>query len=434
MRAGGIPLSSTGITRGFAVLKHRDFTLYLCARFLSAIATQMLIVAVGWQVYHITGRVMDLGFIGLSQFVPFLCLSLFAGHAADQYDRRLIITLCQLIGLTCALLLLGLTLAKVTSIAPIYLVLALLGVSRAFQMPATQSFIPNLVPLRSLPNAIAVSSSTFQVATIAGPSIGGIVYAFGASVHGVYGGAAWVYGTAATALASALALLLLLRIRRLPADRQEATWSSLLEGLRFVWRRKVVLGAISMDLFAVLFGGATALLPAFTKDVLHAGPEVFGFLRAAPGVGAGLTALWLAWRPVNRRVGVHMFGGVALFGVATVVFGLTSRFWVALIALVLLGAGDMVSVFIRHLLVQLETPDGIRGRVSAVNSVFIGASNELGEFESGFTAAWLGLVPAIVAGGVVTLAVTVTWAAWLFPRLWRLQTFEQLKDPASNGT
>jgi hypothetical protein len=201
-----------------------------------------------------------------------------------------------------------------------------------------------------------------------------------------------------------------------------------------VWRQKTVLGAISLDLFAVLFGGATALLPAFTRDVLHAGPDIFGYLRAAPGIGAGLCALRLTFKPITRRIGVHMFAGVALFGAATVVFGVTHRFWVAMAALAALGAGDMVSVFIRNLLVQLETPDAIRGRVSAVNSVFIGASNELGEFESGFTAAWFGLVPAIVSGGVVTLVVAGLWAGILFPRLWRLQTFDQLKDNTANAT
>jgi MFS family permease len=421
-------LNSAGITRGFAVLRQRDFTLYLIARFLSSIATQMLIVAVGWQVYHITGRVLDLGLIGLSQFLPFLCLSLFAGHAADQFDRRLIICLCQSLFFICAALLLALALVKVAAVWPIYAVLALLGVSRAFQMPATQSFLPNIVPLASLGNAVALSSSTFQVATIAGPSIGGIVYALGATGQGIHSGAAWVYGAAAGLLALSLGLLLSIKTRRIATDRSAATWTTLLEGLRFVWRRKMVLGAISLDLFAVLFGGASALLPAFTKDVLHAGPEVFGYLRAAPGIGAGLTAVWLTLRPVTRRVGVRMFVGVALFGLATVVFGLTHRFWVAMLALLVLGAGDMFSVYIRQLLVQLETPDAIRGRVSAVNSVFIGASNELGEFESGLTAAWFGLVPAIVAGGVVTLAVTVLWAGVLFPQLWRLQTFEQLKD------
>ena len=388
----------------------------------------MTIIAVGWQVYHITGRVLDLGFIGLSQFVPFLCLSLLAGHVADQFDRRWIIASCLLAFLICALLLLMFALERTTAVWPIYLVLAVLGMARAFQMPAAQSFVPNIVPLSSLGNAIALSASLFQVATIAGPSIGGVVYAFGEVAHGAHRGAAWVYGVVAAVLALSLVMMLLVKTRRVGSDRTAATWDSLLMGLRFVWSRKTVLGAISLDLFAVLFGGATALLPAYTKDVLHAGPDVFGYLRAAPGVGAGLMALVLTLRPVTRRVGVYMFGGVALFGLATVVFGLTERFWVAMIALTLLGAGDMISVFIRTLLVQLETPDDIRGRVSAVNSVFIGASNELGEFESGFTAAWFGLVPAIVVGGVVTLVVTAVWAGVLFPRLWRLQTFEQLKD------
>ncbi len=415
-------------------MKQRDFALYLGARFLSSIASQMLIIAVGWQVYHITGRVLDLGLIGLSQFLPFLCLSLPAGHAADRFDRRRIIQLCLCTLLACALLLLTFALARVGTVAPIYAALALLGIARAFLMPATQSFVPNIVPLASLGNAIALSSSAFQVATIAGPSIGGIVYAFGESSSGTGQGAGWVYGCAAALLLAAAVMMLFVSRRPGPPNRTAATWNSVLEGLHFVWRRKTVLGAISLDLFAVLFGGATALLPAYTKDVLNAGPDVFGYLRAAPGVGAGLTALLLALRPPTRHVGVYMFGGVALFGLSTVVFGLTDRFMVAIVALGLLGAGDMVSVYIRGLLVQLETPDQIRGRVSAVNSMFIGASNELGEFESGLTAAWFGLIPAIVVGGVVTLAVTVVWAGILFPRLWRLQTFEQLKDAGSDGT
>ncbi len=395
---------------------------------------QMLIIAVGWQVYYITGRVLDLGLIGLSQFVPFLCLSLFAGHVADQFERRRIMTLCLLTFLICMALLLAFALGRMRLVWPIYCVLALFGIARAFQTPAAQSFVPNIVPPSSFRSAIALGSSTFQVATIVGPSVGGIVYAFGAVSHGTDGGAAWVYGVASFLLAVSIFLTIAIRPRPVTANRAPPTWSALLEGARFVWHREPVLGAISLDLFAVLFGGATALLPAYTTDVLHAGPDVFGYLRAAPGMGAGLTALCLTLWPVSRRVGVYMFGGVALFGVATVVFGLTNKLWVAMSALVLLGIGDMVSVYIRHLLVQLETPDEIRGRVSAVNSVFIGASNELGEFESGFTAAWFGLVPAIVAGGVVTLAVTALWAGVLFPRLWRLQTFEQLKDDASNGT
>jgi hypothetical protein len=264
--------------------------------------------------------------------------------------------------------------------------------------------------------------------------MGGIVYAAGESWGGVQGGAEWVYGGAAIFLLISVVLMLRVRKRSDVRVHSAVSWYSLLEGLRFVWRRKTVLGAISLDLFAVLFGGAAALLPAFTQDVLHAGPAVFGWLRAGPGIGAGLCGVWLAFRPVKRHVGVYMFTGVAVFGAAVVVFGLTQRFWVAMVCLVLLGAGDMVSVFIRLLLVQIETPDVIRGRVSAVNSVFIGASNELGEFESGVTASWFGLVPAIVLGGVVTLLVAGLWARVLFPALWRLQTFEQLKDDHANGT
>jgi len=407
-------LNSPGAAGGFAVLKQRDFTLYLCARLFSSIAAQMLIVAVGWQVYKLTGRVLDLGLIGLSQFLPFLCLSLFAGHAADRLDRRLIISLCLATYLICALLLLLFALGRLGSTVPIFGVLALLGIARAFLAPASQSFLPNIVPVGAL------------VATIAGPSIGGMVYAFGDSE--------WVYGGAAGLLLLSLVMLLAVKSRPVAIVRSAVSMGSMLEGLRFVWRRKTVLGAISLDLFAVLFGGATALLPAFTRDVLHAGPDIFGYLRAAPGIGAGLCALRLIFKPITHRIGVHMFAGVGLFGAATVVFGVTRRFWVAMAALVVLGAGDMVSVFIRNLLVQLETPDAIRGRVSAVNSVFIGASNELGEFESGFTAAWFGLVPAIVSGGVVTLLVAGLWAGILFPRLWRLQTFDQLKDTLANAT
>jgi MFS family permease len=421
-------LSSKSVTGGFAVLKNRDFTLYLCARFCSSIAAQMIIMAVGWQVYHLTGRVLDLGLIGLSQFLPFLSLVLFAGHAADQFDRRLIILICLCAHGICAFLLLAFALGDLKSTLPIFAVLGVLGVARAFQLPASQSFVPTIVPAASLRNALAVNSSANQVATIAGPSAGGVLYALAETGLGRTSGAEMVYGAAAILLVAAVVTVLLVRKRRAPCVRSAVSWGSLLAGLGFIWRRKTVLGAISLDLFAVLFGGATALLPAFTRDVLHAGPEVFGYLRAAPGLGAGATALWLAFRPVSRQVGMTMFAGVAAFGVATVVLGLTRTFWVAMTALVILGIGDMISVFIRSLLVQLETPDEIRGRVSAVNSVFIGASNELGEFESGFTAAWFGLVPAIVVGGAATLVVTFLWARVFFPVLWHMQTFEQLKE------
>jgi MFS family permease len=265
------------------------------------------------------------------------------------------------------------------------------------------------------------------VATIAGPSVGGVLYALAEPSRMPGGGAGLVYAAAGVLLIAAMTMLALVRARRAGGGLVAISWESLLEGLKFVWRRKTVLGAISLDLFAVLLGGATALLPAFTRDVLHAGPVVFGLLRTAPGVGAGLTALVLAFQPIRRHVGLCMFAGVGCFGAMTVIFGLTTRFWVALAALAILGASDMVSVFIRSVLVQMETPDQIRGRVSAVNAIFIGASNELGEFESGVTAAWLGLVPAIVAGGVATLSVALLWAYALFPRLRRLQSFADLK-------
>jgi MFS family permease len=426
-------MSSTAAAGGFAVLKNRDFTLYLCARFFATIATQMVIMAVGWQVYHITGSLLDLGLIGLSQFLPFLCLVLFSGHVADQFDRRLILLICLCSYTACAIALLGFAAIKITTTLPIFGVLAVYGVSRAFLLPATQSFLPTIVPMASLRNALPLTSGTNQVATIAGPSIGGILYAIAGAGLGHNSGAGVVYAAAAVLLLIAITMIALIRKRRLPSNRTLLSWTVLLQGLRFVWHRKTVLGAISLDLFAVLFGGATALLPAYTRDVLHAGPEVFGYLRAAPGIGAGVTAMWLAFRPVSRHVGATMFAGVAAFGAATVVLGLTERFWVAMLALVILGIGDMISVFIRSLLVQLETPDEIRGRVSAVNAVFIGASNELGEFESGTTAAWFGLVPAIIVGGVATLLVAILWARVLFPRLWRMQTFEQLKELKSDG-
>ena len=422
------------MTRGFAVLENRDFRLYLSSRFFASIATQMVVMAVGWQVYHITGRVLDLGLIGLSQFLPFLCLVLVSGHVADQFDRRMIIIVGHCAYATCTLLLLGFAWLNVRSTLPIFGVLAILGVTRAFQMPAAQSFLPTIVPSEILRNALAVNSSAGQVAAILGPSIGGVVYAIGEGRFGRNSGAGVVYGAAAILLLVAIILVLQIQKRRAPAARSVLAWSTLLQGLHFVWHRKTVLGAISLDLFAVLFGGATALLPAYTRDVLHAGPEVFGYLRAAPGIGAGVTAVWLAFRPISRRVGITMFAGVGAFGLATVVLGLTHIFWVAMIALVVLGVGDMISVFVRSLLVQLQTPDEIRGRVSAVTSVFIGASNELGEFESGTTAAWFGLVPAIVIGGVATMIVTVLWARVFFPALWRMQTFEHLKGQQIDGS
>jgi len=367
--------------------------------------------------------------IGLAQFAPFVVLVLPAGEVADRYDRRRIITACLGLQLVCSLFLLAFSFSRLGAVWPIFAALTLFGTARAFMMPASQAILMNIVPPESFGRAVALNSSMFHIAVIVGPVVGGFLY---------LGGPTLVYAVVAVLLTLSIALMLLVKSTRAPAAKREpASLASVLEGLRFVWSRPVVLGAISLDLFAVLFGGAVALLPAYAHDVLHADSTGLGLLRAAPGIGASLTSLVLAARPPKRHVGVWMFGGVAVFGLATFWLGQTDRLAVAMIALFLTGAGDMVSVYVRHILVQLETPDSIRGRVSAVNAVFIGASNELGEFESGLVAAWLGLLPAIVAGGLATLAVTVLWA-WRFPSLSRMDRFPELgndpKPTSSGGT
>jgi MFS family permease len=351
-----------------------------------------------------------------------------AGHAADRFNRRRILALCYATQVLCALLLLAFTLSGVHIVWPVFAVMVLFGIARAFSMPSSQSIVPTLVPIESFGNAVALSSSSFQIATIVGPTLGGILYLAGPQT---------VYGVVAGLLAIASVLMSVAKGRpvnsasvavtsqpgsALPDPAAEKSWHTVLEGLRFVRSRPVVLGAISRDLFAVLLGGATALLPAYARDVLHVGPTGLGLLRTAPAVGAALAGIVLAFSPMVRYVGRWMFAGVALFGIATVVFGLSHIFIVSLLALLVLGTGDMVSVYIRHMLVQLETPDAIRGRVSAVNGVFIGASNELGEFESGLTAAWFGLVPAVVIGGVATLLIAGLWMRF-FPALRAVDRF-----------
>jgi len=398
-----------------AVLRNRDFTRFIAARFLATLAVQMQTVAVGWQVYEVTRNPLDLGLVGLSQFLPFVLLVLPAGHLADSRDRRRILAVCFALECVCALLLLAFAARGLDSARPVFAVMVLFGVARAFAMPTGQALLPNLVPRAQFGTAVALNSSTWQVATIAGPSLGGLVYLAGPSV---------VYGTVAALLAASVLMVLGLRT----GGRDEARsveppgWQALLSGLRFVRSKRLVLGAISLDLFAVLFGGATALLPVYAADVLHVGPAGLGWLRTAPGIGAALCGIALGVLPIARQVGRWMFGGVIVYGLATLVFGFSTVLWLSLVALVVMGAGDMVSVYVRHLLVQLETPDDIRGRVSAVNAVFIGASNELGEFESGVTAAWFGTVPAVIVGGCATLVVAGVW--WRrFPELSRMDRF-----------
>lgn len=375
----------------------------------------MQTVAVGWQVYELTRDPLDLGLIGLSQFLPFVVLVLPAGHVADRHDRQKLLAGCFALEMVCALLLLAFTLSGLAVAWPVFAVMVLFGIARAFSMPAGQALLPNVVPPALFSRAVAVNSSTWQLSTIAGPALGGVVYLAGPDT---------VYASVAALLAAATLLMAKVRAPRPPRLEETVTLGSLLEGLRFVYRRKVVFGAISLDLFAVFFGGATALLPAYASDILEVGPDGLGLMRAAPGVGAAIVAGALAWRPITRRVGPTMLWGVAVFGVATVVFGLSENFALSLLALGVLGAADMVSVYVRHMLVQLETPDAIRGRVSAVSAVFIGASNELGDFESGVTAAWWGVRPAVVVGGLVSVAIAAGWAR-AFPSLRSLDRFPE---------
>lgn len=394
-------------------LKHRDFALYAGARTLATLAWQMLTVAVGWQVYAITQDPLALGYTGLVQFVPFVCLVLPAGQLADLADRRLVLIGAYACEVLSASVMLWFTLSAQTEVWPVYCAMALFGAGRALWMPTGQAIMPNLVPAAIFPRALALNSTIHQAAAIAGPSVGGLLYLLGPAV---------VYGVVFVFLL--LAMLFVIAIRPMPpaARVRRWHWREALEGLDFVRRRRTVLGALSLDLFAVLFGGATALLPIFAADVLHVGPAGLGILRTAPGVGAVLTAMLLAAHPITRHVGRWMLGGVALYGLSTLVFGASTHVGLSLVALFVLGAGDMVSIYIRHMLVQLETPDSIRGRVSAVNAIFIGSSNELGEFESGLTAKLFGLVPSVLLGGTATLAV-VAGCMKAFPELRTMDRF-----------
>ncbi|HJP72561.1 MAG TPA: MFS transporter [Candidatus Limnocylindria bacterium] len=413
-------MSTDPVEGRFTVLRHPDLRRYLTARFIASIATQVQTVAVGWQVFRVTGDPFDLGMVALSQFLPFVLLILPAGHVADRYDRRRIQLVTYVLLTACAAALLTLALAGITDTGPVFGVMVLFGIARAFNHPVGQALLPNLAPISLFPRAVAVNSSLGQVATIAGPAIGGALVLFGEHV---------AYALSLVLLITAVVLVAGLRGGgRTEASAEPVSWAALLSGINFVRSRPIVLGSISLDLFAVLFGGAEALLPIYAGEILDVGPVGLGVLRASPAVGAGVLAAVVAVRPIRRNVGRWMFGGVIVFGIATMVFGVSTSFPLSVAALVVMGAGDMVSVYIRHLLVQLETPDAIRGRVSAVNSVFIGASNELGEFESGVTASWWGIVPAVVVGGAATLAVAASWTR-LFPVLRRLDRFPEPEGP-----
>ncbi|HEY1836553.1 MAG TPA: MFS transporter [Rhizomicrobium sp.] len=391
-----------------AIYRGRDFSFYVSARFLSTVAMQVQSVAIGWQIYAITRSTLALGLVGLCEFVPMFLLTLPAGEIADRFDQRRVLALTQIAEAVCAGLFLLFSLTQPHNALPFYGVLVLFGAARGFSGPSGQSLLAFVVPPEKLGRAIALGSSAFTTAVIAGPALGGFLFVFGPGA---------TYGICLAGFVFSGVLYSRLGGRRVVHSASEVSrWERVKEGIRFVRNRPVVLGAMSLDLFAVLLGGAVALLPVFARDILHVGSVGLGLLRSAPAVGAALTAFSLSRWPVTRNSGAKMFAAVAIFGVATVVFGLSRNFYLSWLALFVTGATDMISVFVRSTLIQFATPDPVRGRVSAVNMLFIGASNELGEFESGLTAAWLGTVPAVILGGIGTLAVVAIWM-WLFPPL-----------------
>ena len=404
MNSGAIAVSTPPARALFA---HRGFALFFSVRGLSSFAYQIAAVAIGWQVYALTHSAFDLGLIGLMQFLPVFFLTFFAGHAADRYERRRVVQICQAVEAAVSAFFAAGTFMHWLTVPEIFAAVTLMGASRAFESPAMSALLPGIAPTGMLQKATALTSSVFQMATITGPALGGIVYAISPGVPYVIMAAGWGI--------SAL-LLGLIHVERPVVPKEPPSFKDLFAGVAFVRHNPAILGTISLDLFAVLLGGATALLPIYAKDILHTGPWGLGLLRGAPAVGALLVSAVIARYPLTRRTGRFMFEAVILFGLATIVFGLSHSVILSVIALAVMGGADMVSVVIRLSLVQLRTPDEMRGRVGAVNFLFINASNQLGEFESGFTAALLGAVPAVMLGGIGTVAVALLWMR-LFPTL-----------------
>ena len=409
---------------GYLLRRHPAYVRFWLASAGSSFGFQMLAVAVGWQIYAITGRALDLGLIGLVEFIPSALLALPAGHIADRYDRRRIALGGQAAACLAIAFLAVLTASGHIDELGLLTVVLMIAVAMAFEFPAVRSMLPALVPAPMLPRAMAVNAAAGQAAMIIGPALGGFLY---------LAGPAMVYAVAAFLYLLAVVLMARLHYEQAPPPREPATLKTVFAGVEFIRRRPDVLGVISLDLFAVLLGGATALLPIFAKDILQTGPWGLGLLRAAPAVGALLMSLWLARHSLERRVGPIMFAAVAGFGAATLVFALSRTLWLSLTALLAVGAFDMVSMVIRGSLVQLDTPDEMRGRVNAVNAIFINTSNQLGEFESGLLAAWLGAVPATLIGGGGTLLVVGLWMV-MFPTLRRRQNLHTEAGGASSGT
>ncbi|MFL9879755.1 MFS transporter [Herbaspirillum rhizosphaerae] len=392
------------------LLHHRSFCLFWLASVASTIALQMQIVAVGWQVYQLTHSAFDLGIVGLVQFIPSLFLVFIVGHVADRHDRRQVARFSILVEAIAAGLLAAGSIGGWLNKETIFAIVFVIGAGRAFSKPTMSAMLPTLMPPSLLPRAVAGSASATQVAIIVGPALGGFLYVAGPSV---------VYITSCAMFILCSVLVSLIKVETPPSKRENATLKSVFAGIAYIRSKPAIFGAISLDLFAVLLGGATALLPVYAHDILHTNSVGLGLLRSAPAVGALSVALFLARNPLRGRIGRTMFIAVAIFGCATIVFGLSHSFVVSLLALVVLGASDMISVVVRSTFVQLETPDEMRGRVSAVNSVFIGTSNQLGEFESGLTAAWFGAIPAVLIGGIGTLVVVGLWIRF-FPQLYHV--------------
>jgi MFS family permease len=407
---------------GRVAFTHPGFVLFQIARFLIVAAVEMQAVAVGWQVYDITHRALDLGLVGLAQFLPGILLFLVSGHASDRFDRRKVLGTCYAGYALCSALLLVIAERGAHSVRPIYFVLVLLGIVRSFNGTASRSILPQLVSDEHFANAVAWNATTFQAATILGPSLGGILYA-------LFRGPSAVYAMAMLTALGALASMFRIKTRPQVRRREPTTIRTIFAGLHFIWREKLILGAISLDLFAVLLGGAVALLPVYAREILHTGPWGLGLLRTAPGIGAALMAVAVAHWPIRGRSGPLLLWSVAGFGICTIIFGISKSLILSLAALICLGAADMVSVIIRATLVQLRTPDEMRGRVMSVDMVFIGTSNELGQFESGITAQWFGTVPAVLVGGVGTLMVIALWA-WWFPELRSAGKLHEMKNVA----
>jgi MFS family permease len=405
---------------GRIAFTNRGFTFYMLARWSIVTAVEMQSVAVGWQVYDITHRPIDLGYVGLAQFLPGIILFLLSGIAADRFNRRKVLLCCYSGYAACSALLLWIAWSGARNVNLTIGVMVLVGVARSFTGASSRAIMPLLVPEEHFPNAVAWNANAFQSATILGPALGGLVYA-------IARGPSAVYATALAAALVAFASMLQIQLRPKTRPREPFSLSTVFAGFRYIAKHKVILGSILLDLFAMLLGGAVALLPAYARDILHTGPWGLGFLRCAMAAGASVMSILLAYRPLRRRAGAAMLWCVGGFGAFTIIFGLSRSLALSLVALLLAGAADAVSVYVRGILVQLATPDEMRGRVNAVDMIFIGASNQLGEFESGLTAQLFGTVPAVVLGGLGAIVVTLLWA-WAFPDLRSVDSLTNLQN------